>query len=160
MSIDTQNLFAEKTIGPIGSEPSAEVTVKGLAKEVKRQSRVAKDIEKMEPKPKKKFGGVKRVVAGVALTGATLLAAHSVVSTDTEKPNQPPAAESESPDQQLQTPTTLVTVKPGDTMWDIETRVNPGQDPREEVDKMVVRNGGSTELEVGQQIPVDVKDNN
>ena len=58
-----------------------------------------------------------------------------------------------APVAQSQPALTRTTIQPGETLWDLATRLAPGQDPRELVAQLRRLNGmPSAELQAGQQL--------
>jgi nucleoid-associated protein YgaU len=62
-----------------------------------------------------------------------------------------PASERSGPAASLDAGGPVYVVQPGDTLWSIATRLDPGADPRPLVDRLVAAHGSAT-LHVGEVI--------
>lgn len=151
------NFFAEDRMGDLSAEVSREVTIKGLVRRNSEQQSMAKVARDLDRPRQKKL--LPRVAAGVALTGATLLAVNGLRSNNDTTPTKATGIETttSSTNPEVSTPPTSIhTVKKGDTLWGIAREAHPNEEVRPVVDEMQKAHGGNANLQVGERIPVPV----
>ena len=103
---------------------------------------VAQTVRRAEPPLRLTRRGRAVVLTALALIAC---AASVVLFTTASRASTEPA-----------TPAPTITVRPGDTLWDIAARVAPGTDPQGEVDRLMRRNHltDAGQLRPGMQLQV------